>query len=224
MTNTSRHTLELTDGRSLQLTVAEPEGSVRAGVVVFHEAGGVTDTVLAQLSWLADEGWLAVTPHIYRQPDDADAGAEASTLTSESVLADADATCVWLGQHGVPDDMIGVVGFGLGGTAAMLVAASRTVGAAVSVAPHDRAPATAALPALDELAAELACPWLGVFDERDGRVDADEVDSLREAATASEIATEVVRLPGASKHFDAEPDSRTQAWQRTVNWFDSNLR
>jgi carboxymethylenebutenolidase len=223
MTNTSRHTLELTDGRSLQLTVAEPEGSVRAGVVVFHDSGGITDAVSSQLSWLADEGWLAVAPHIYRRPGEAGTRDEATLLTRESVLADTDATCVWLGEHGVPDDMIGVVGFGFGGSAAMLVAACRTVGAAVSVVPHGLSePAGGGLPTLGELAGELACPWLGVFDERgDGT---DDVDELREAARASEGPAEVVRLPGASRHFDAEPESRTQAWERTVNWFDSNLR
>jgi carboxymethylenebutenolidase len=220
MTNISVHALELTDGRSLELTVAEPEGSVRAGVMVLGGASGVTPTVRVHLTWLADEGWLAVAPHIYRR-----SGAQASALTGAEVIADTDATCKWLGQQGVSDDMIGVVGFGLGGTVAMLVAANRTIGAAVSVAPPGvREPAATELPALEALVDELACPWLGIFDERETADSADEVDAFREAARASEVATEVVRLPGAAHGFGDKPASRTQAWQRTVNWFDSNLR
>jgi carboxymethylenebutenolidase len=220
MTNTSQHTLELTDGRSLQLTVAEPDGSVRAGVMVLGGASGVTPTVRVHLSWLADEGWLAVAPQFYRR-----SGVQAGALSGAEVLADTDATCKWLGQQGVADDMIGVVGFGLGGTVAMLVAANRAIGAAVSVAPPGlREPAVAELPALDALVDELACPWLGIFDERGTADSEDEVDAFQEAARASEVATEVVRLPGATRGFGDKPESRTQAWQRTVNWFDSNLR
>jgi carboxymethylenebutenolidase len=221
MTKTSRHTIELTDGRSLEVTAAEPEGSVRAGVVVFHDAGGITDAVRSQLSWLADEGWLAVAPHLERGSGERGAAAPAR----EAVLADTDATCLWIGEHGVPDDMIGVVGHGFGGTAAMLVAARRTVGAAVSVVPRGLAePVGSGLPPLAEMAGELACPWLGLFDERDRSEEADAVDELREAARSSEVPAEIVRLAGASDRFDTQPESRTQAWQRTVNWFDSHLR
>ncbi|MFD1047446.1 carboxymethylenebutenolidase, partial [Kibdelosporangium lantanae] len=41
MTETRTETVRLADGRSLPLTIAEPERVVRGGLVVLHEAHGV---------------------------------------------------------------------------------------------------------------------------------------------------------------------------------------
>jgi carboxymethylenebutenolidase len=47
MTETRTENLPLTDGRELRVTAAEPEGAARGGLVLLHEARGVTDTVRA---------------------------------------------------------------------------------------------------------------------------------------------------------------------------------
>ena len=60
MTQTRTETLALTDGTELRLTVAEPENVVRGGLVVLHEARGVTDRVRRLTSSLAEEGWLVL--------------------------------------------------------------------------------------------------------------------------------------------------------------------
>src|SRR3979411_1756576 len=118
MTQPRAETLQLTDGRNIRSTVAEPETAVRGGLVVLHEARGVTDLVRALVSTLAQEGGLTVAPHLYH-PDGADGvdGADGarvrnqvSRLSGESVLADTDAAFVWLGEQGVTPDRMGVIG------------------------------------------------------------------------------------------------------------------
>lgn len=227
MTPTRTETLSLTDGSTLRLTVAEPENVVRGGLVVLHEARGVTDTVRGLVSGLAAEGWLAVAPHLYHGTEDepADAADRVSELSGDSVLADTDVAFVWLGQRGVSSDRLGVMGFDLGGSVAMVVAGSRSIGAAVTVGGGGiLEPLSSGLPSLVEVAEELACPWLGLYGDDDEEIPSGDVDKLRDAAAAAPVATDVVRFHDTGHRFDTTPRAGAEAWQRALNWFDSHLR
>jgi len=217
--------VKLDDGRALRMTFAEPPGVIRGGVVVLHEERGITDTMRALISGLAAEGWLTVAPHIYHgdstEVDDESARDRISALSGDSVLSDTDIAFGWLAQHGITADRIGVIGFELGGAVSLVVAASRNIGAAVSVAGGGiLQPESPGLPALVDVASELRCPWLGLFGDK----VADEVALLREAAKLSETANDVVLYPAADHRFDIYPDSAMEAWQRVLNWFDAHLR
>ncbi|WP_367133534.1 dienelactone hydrolase family protein [Saccharothrix sp. HUAS TT1] len=225
MTPTRTETISLTDGRELRLTVAEPENAVRGGLVVLHEARGVTDTVRGLVSGLAAEGWLAVAPHLYDEVSGDEAPAMVSGLSGEAVLADTDVAFVWLGQRGVSQDRMGVMGFDLGGSVAMVVAGSRTIGAAVTVGGGGiLEPLAAGLPSLVEVAEELTCPWLGLYGDDDTDIPFSDVEKLRDAAAAAPVATDVVRFSHTGHRFDSTPDAGAEAWQRALNWFDSHLR
>lgn len=234
MTPTRTETLDLTDGTQVRLTVAEPDNVTRGGIVVLHEARGVTDRARTLVGALAEEGWLTVAPHLYHRDgtDELDpTGGEQQVLdqvrrlSGESVLADTDAAFVWLSDRGVSADRQGVIGFDTGGTAALVVAASRSLGAAVTVGGGGiLSPLSDGLPALAEVAGELACPWLGLYGEHDERVPAEEVDKLREVAETAEVATDVVRYTELDHRFDADPEAASEAWRRARNWFDLHLR
>jgi carboxymethylenebutenolidase len=228
MTETRTEVIELDDGRSVRLTVAEPDRPVRGGLVVLHESRGVTDVVRGLAASLADEGWLAVAPHLYgaQNADEvADVDSELSRLSGDSVLADTDAAAVWLAERGVAADRTGVIGFDLGGAVAMVVASSRAVGAAVSVAGVGiLAPLADGLPALVDVAGELTCPWLGIYGDDDAAIPVAEVEKLRDAAATAEVATDVVRFAGTDNRFDTDQQAGAEAWHRTLNWFDLHLR
>lgn len=221
MTATSIETVRLSNGRTVQLTIGEPEHTVRGGIVVLHEARGVTDTVRALVGSLASEGWLAVAPHYGEADDDG----KPAGVSSDAVLADTDAACLWLADHDVPADRVGVIGFDLGGTVAFLVAASRSIGAAVSVAGGGIAePIADGMPALVDVASDLGCPWLGIYGDRDAAISADDVQKLRAATESAEVATDVVRFADIGHRFDIDHDAAFEAWHRTLNWFDAHLR
>ncbi|KOV79406.1 dienelactone hydrolase family protein [Nocardia sp. NRRL S-836] len=213
MTTTRVETLALTDGRELRVTIAEPDGTARGGLVVLHEARGITARVKSLVRSLAAEGWLAVAPHLYEadRVHGDDVRDQISKLSGDRLLEDTDVAFVWLGQQGVSADRMGVVGFEIGGTVAMVVAASRSIGAAVTVqGPGVLEPLSDGLPALVDVAADLSCPWLGIY--RDD--DSEEVNKLRDAVASSESASDVVRF---------EP-SGDEAWARALNWFDAHMR
>lgn len=208
MTQTHTESYEREDGRAIELTYAEPENVVRGGLVVLHEAEGITAGVRLLTAGLAGEGWLAVAPHLKGEP------------AREDVLSATDITLAWLVDHGVQADLLGVVGFDLGGTAALVVASNRKLGAAVSVGGQGGTE----LPALVEIAGKLTCPWLGIYGDSGDELGAAEVEQLREAAATSGAVSNVVRYPGANHRFDADPKAAVEAWQRTLSWFDAHLR
>jgi carboxymethylenebutenolidase len=225
MTETRTETFQLPDGRALRLTIAEPERVVRGGLVVLHEVHGVTDTVRLLVSAFAAEGWLTVAPHLYHGTADVPQEDQVKQLSGDSVLADTDIAFAFLAQHGITADLMGVVGFDIGGTIAMVVAARRVIGTAVSVAATGIVqPVSPALPVLVEIAGDLKCPWLGMYGDQDDAIDPSEVEKLRDAVIGSGMATNVIRFPDAGHRFDSDPAAAHEAWQRTLDWFDAHLR
>jgi carboxymethylenebutenolidase len=232
MTDIRTETVPLVDGSELRLTIVEPVSSVRGGIVVLHEARGVTDTVRGLVSGLAADGWLAVAPHLYHRDGadvvDGDAGQvqeQVDRLEGSQVMADTDTAFGWLADHDITSDRMGVIGFDLGGSVALLVAAKRTLGAAVTVAGEGIVDTpSSGLPALVDAAPGLTCPWLGIYGEDGEGERHGEIELLRDAAAKSEQATDLVVYPRTGHRFDADPDVAADAWQRTLNWFDSHLR
>lgn len=217
----------------MPLTIAEPESVVRGGIVVVQEARGVTETVRRLADELACEGWLAVIPHLYHRDGvdelstDSDAEQvrrQVERLSSASVLVDCDGALSWLAARGVRADQTGVVGSGLGGTVALIVATRRDLGAAVTVGGIGIvAPVSPALPALVEAAPELRCPWLGIYGG-DDLVPEDEVHKLCHVVHSAQVATHLVHFTPGERRCGAERSVAVEAWTRTLNWFDSHLR
>ena len=226
MTRRILEQIPLSDGCGCPISVAAPDSTVRGGIVVEPDTRGVTDAVWQLAAGLASEGWLAVIPHLYHR-DGVDEVPEESAavrwyvqrLTARSVYADTDAACSWLARRGVTTDRIGVVGFGLGGAVALMVATQRDLGAAVTVGGIGVvAPVAATLPALVDIAPNLRCPWLGIYGW-DGEVPEEEIHKLRDAAHSAHVATDLVHCC-----YDADRSVAPEAWARTLNWFAGHLR
>jgi carboxymethylenebutenolidase len=231
MSATRTETVPLVDGSALRLTVAEPVGPARGGIVVLHEARGMTDAVRGMVQGLAAEGWLTVAPHLYHRDDADELGEDdgdrvreqVGRLESGAVMADTDTAFGWLADHEITADRMGVLGFDVGAVVALLVATERTLGAAVSVA--DEAGMSSVRDRIAPLAtasAGLTCPWLGLYGS-DGDDDAD-AGQLKDVAAEAETVTNVVVYPRSGHRFDADPDAAADAWNRALNWFDAHLR
>jgi carboxymethylenebutenolidase len=213
MTETRTETYAHPDGRVGRFTIAEPENVVRGGLVLLHPTGGTAQRRLLARS-LAADGWLVAAP----------ASNTSTNATAESVLDEADLAFGWLAERGVAADLTGVVGFGIGGSAAMAVAARRRIGASVSIAARGLVvPLCDGIPPLVDIAGGLTCPWLGIYAEADDHVDRAEIEKLRDAAAGSGVATNVLRFAEVDHGFDADGNA-TEIGQRTLSWFDAHLR
>lgn len=216
------------------LTAVEPERRARGGIVVLHESRQFTDALLELMRSLAAEGWLVVAPHLFhREPAHSD-----TEVFGQSLFDDFDATFDWLVDRGIYPDCVGVIGFDDAGTAAMLVATNRSVGAAVSVSPHGIVNRLAeATPTLVEAAPQLKAPWLALYGADDPRTPPEHVELLRDAVARADVATHIVSYDGLAHRADEPPVPEPaaddddplvvailDAQRRIFDWFDANLR
>lgn len=213
-------------GASVPVTVIEPEGHARGGIVVLHESREFTGSLLEFMRALSNEGWTVVAPNLFHRGEEA--GQE---VFGQDLFDDFDACFDWLTRRGVFPDCIGVLGFDHAGTAAFLVATNRPIGAAVSVAaPGITEPLTDQAEALVQAAPELQAPWLGLYGADDPETPPDDVEKLRDATARASVASLVVTYPGLRHRADDPSDDDDDqnvlidSQTRIFDWFDSNLR
>jgi carboxymethylenebutenolidase len=219
------------------LSVHEPDGPARGGIVVVQEAFGVNDHIEDVARRFAGEGWLVVVPHLFHRTGDPRLGygdmsqvmPHMQAMTADGVLADVDAALDHLAAAGIPPERIGVVGFCMGGTVTLVTAARRDVGAAVTFYGGGVTEGRFGFDPLVEEAAHVRAPWLGLYGDLDQGIPVDGVERLRAAAASSGQETAVVRYPEAGHGFHCdqresyEPKSAQDAWARTLAWFDDHL-
>jgi len=229
-------TVDTADG-PMGVVVAEPEGAARGGVVVVQEAFGLTDHIGRVCERLADAGWLAVAPALFHRTgsavlaydDIASVMPHMMALTAEGLGADLTATLGVLDDRGIAAGRRGIVGFCMGGTAALWAGATFEFGAAVTYYGGGVVEGRFGLPSLVDAAPSLRCAWLGHYGDLDQGIPVEQVEALRAAAAAAPVPTELHRYAGAEHGFncDDRPSfdtaSAAEAWGRTLGWFDRFL-
>jgi carboxymethylenebutenolidase len=232
--------LQAPDG-TMEVYEVVPDGDVRGAVVVIQEAFGVNEHIRDVTRRFADAGYHAVAPVLFHRAgggciDDYDnidfneVFKLFEGVSDDGVLADVDATLDYLRSVGFTDNRIGIVGFCFGGRVTFLVAARRSLGAAVGfygggIASKGMLPFD---PLIDE-AATLKTPWLGLFGDEDASIPVEDVEKLREALKSAPVDNDVVRYEGAGHGFhcnvraDYHPEAAADGWRRTLEWFEQHL-
>jgi carboxymethylenebutenolidase len=225
-------------GGPMALSVAEPAGPPSSAIVVIQEAFGVNDHIQDICRRFADEGYLAVAPHLFHRTGDPvidyedmqEVMGQIMALRADGIEADLDATLGHLAGLGVDAGRVGAVGFCLGGSISYLAAARYPLGAAVTFYGGGIGEGRFGIPPLVDLAGGLQAPWLGLFGDRDQTIRVDQVEALRVATSRASVPTEVVRYADADHgfHCDARASyheaSAKDAWQRTLDWLARYLR
>jgi carboxymethylenebutenolidase len=219
------------------LSVHEPAGPAKGGIVVVQEVFGVTPHIEDICARLAAAGWLAVAPHLFHRSGDptfayddmASARGASAALTAAGILDDLDAAFARIDAAAIAPEATGIVGFCMGGTVAFIAATERAIGAAVTFYGSGITTGRFGFPSLLEAAERLEAPWLGLFGDEDRAIPVDDVEQLRKAVAPSPYPTEIVRYPGAGHAFNRDGTapyheaSATDAWSRTLAWFDRFL-
>ena len=219
------------------LSVHVPSATPKGAVIVIQEAFGVNDHIEDVCRRFAEEGWLAVAPHLFHRTGDPKLGytdfgqlmPHMQALTKEGVLADVDAAIAEVSRQGIPPKKTGIVGFCMGGTVTLIADAERDLGAAVTFYGGGVKEGRFGFPPLVEEAPHLRAPWLGLFGDLDKGIPVEQVEELRTAAASSGQPTEIVRYPEADHGFHCDQresyhaTSATDAWRRTLEWFGRYL-
>lgn len=160
-------------------------------------------------------------------------GRAVAAVDDREVLADVASAVRWLASQGIARERIGLLGFCIGGTYAVL-AASREAGLGCAVAYYgqlrygvrtERKP----VDPLD-VASTLKLPLLGHFGERDRLISADDIAAFGAQLCASPGAHELFTYRGAPHAFDEwfrpavyRPVASAEAWRRTRCFLDWHL-
>lgn len=220
----------------LDAYAAEPHGEGPfPGVVVLHEAFGLTDDIRQHTDRLASEGYLAVAPDLYSwglTPRCLVATMRASMRGEGRAYGDVEASRAWLARHADCTGKVGVVGFCMGGGLALAATPRGIFDAA--------APNYGEVPDDADEALAGACPVVASYGGRD-RMMRGRAERLTAALEALGVPHDVKVYPEAShgflnRHsgipavldrvtgFGFRPEESDDAWQRILGFFDEHLR
>jgi carboxymethylenebutenolidase len=225
------------EGATIAAFLAHPSAAGPfPAILVLQEWWGLNDHIKDIAMRLAREGYVALAPDLYSRQgnkvtsDANEAAALMGNLKDDLALKDLSAGVAYLKkQSQVDPEKIGVVGFCMGGTYALLAAEN---------IPEIKA----AVPFYGQIVYErpggpidqiqnLHCPLLYIYGDADAWITSDQVDRLEAALRQHGKNGQVVRYRGAPHAFfnDTRPETyraadARDAWDRTLRFFAQHLK
>lgn len=212
------------DGKQCPAYIARPKGEPKGGVIVIQEWWGLNPQIQRTADRLADLGFVAVVPDLYRGNLAQDA-AEATHLMNELDFADA-ATQDLRGcaQHlkAQGQNKVGLVGFCMGG-ALTILGALLVPEADAAVCFYGIPPADAADPG------QIRIPLQCHFASHDDWCTPKAVDALEEKLKTGGVDYEIFRYDAQHAFMNEkrpevyDEGAAKTAWERAVAFFEKQL-
>jgi len=216
------------NGHKVSAYLATPPGAGPfPAVIVIQEWWGLNAHIRDVADRYARESYVALAPDLYHgkvTDNPNEAGKLMGALNREEATKDLIAGIQYLkSQKVVRGDRIGVTGFCMGGSFALLLPCkTKEIRAA--------APYYGEIPDATTLQA-LACPVLYIYGDADFWITRDDVRRLEEAIKKYTKPAEVKIYPGAPHAFFNDtrrdvfrPREAQDAWQHTLDFFAKHLK
>lgn len=217
-------TFKRPDGRELGGYYAEPKSGANApGIVVIQEWWGLNPQIHGVADQLAEAGYRALVPDLYRGKVTVEA-AEAQHLMSSVNFGDAAGQDIRGAVQYLKSSSgkVGVTGFCMGGALTLL--------SAVNVPEADAAVSWYGFPPLEYIDAnKIKMPVMGHFAIDDAFFAIGTVDELEKKLAASNVRFEFHRYKAAHAFANEtgpayNRDAAELAWKRTMTFFEMHLK
>jgi carboxymethylenebutenolidase len=230
MANEEQITAEMTrftsGGKEVGGYLARPAGAGKApAIIVIHEWWGLDDHIKDIARRYARAGYIAAAPDLYdgvvtKNPQEA--SRLMGALKTQEALDDLNAVVAHLRAM---DEVtsVGVTGFCMGGTFALLLPCHARLEAA--------APFYGDVPEDTSIIAQLSCPVLFIGGAKDKWITVEKMNRLKAALRQTGKEGEVIIYQDADHAFfnDTRPEvyhaaDAQDAWQRVLDFFARHLR
>jgi len=221
------------EGGAMPTLLALPERRPAPGVLIINDVFGRSPFYDNLARRLAQAGFVAATPEYFfragslPEPTREAAMARAKRLDFKRWSRDMSSAIDWLRARPEVNGTVGTIGFCMGGTQSLLLAARRDdIAATVSYYGFPADARTDASPI--EVAAKMRGPILGHWGDQDAGAGMDNVEKLRAALEAARVEHEFHIYPGIGHGFlkASLEDSKTPgyeeacaSWRRTLEFY-----
>ena len=206
----------------------------RAGVILIHGGYGLEPGVLRMAKRLSLVNYTLICPDMFHRQgpmsEDGDVHKRIAALTWEGAQTDIRAAGHWLvGEAGVAKDMIGLIGFCMGGALGWMAAAALPIATAVLYYPHEVfKPFGKNGPTPSDMTPKV--PVMAHFGGEDANPSPADMARMDELMRKAEIEHQFHSYQSAGHGFvSANPQLYRQvpantSIDRTVGWLDVKLR
>jgi carboxymethylenebutenolidase len=213
-------------GNDVNVFIARPEGVEKApAIIVVQEWWGLNPHIEDVAQRFAREGFIAVAPDLYdgvMTKDAKEAGNLMGALKTEKGLSYLQTVLTQLRSMNEVTS-VGVTGFCMGGTYALLLACHAKLEAS--------APFYGDVPTDTAIIGKLSCPVLFIGGEKDQWINLEKMNRLDSALKQHGKEGEVRVYQGADHAFfnDTRPEVYSKsdaedAWNRVIGFFNKHLR
>jgi carboxymethylenebutenolidase len=227
----SSSSVEFLGGNSARPTIgylSEPSDSRRyPGIIIIHEIFGLVDHIKNIADRFAMEGYAALAVDLFegKTVSKLEEGRDLmGKFTQEKILGDLNGAFNQIKKlNSVSPKRIGSIGFCMGGGLSLLFACHHKELAAAVVF-YGRNPTP-----IDQVK-NLSCPVLANYAGADMSISPSDIQLLKENMTNFGKKFDYKIYPGAPHGFFNDtmsryvPDAAKDAWKRTLNFFNENLK
>lgn len=223
-------------GKMIEITISggtasgyyvELGGGKKPGLIVIHEWWGLNEQIKEVAVRFAEQGFAVIAPDLYQgvqATDPTQAGKLMQSLSQQYARQVLDGAVEYLqAQDEVNHQKIGVTGFCMGGSYALLLACHHKAIQAAAPFYGDIPP--------DEVLNELSAPLLFIGAENDFWITQEKMQGLKASLERLKKEGEVKVYEGVGHAFfnNQRPDAydeeaATDAWEQVNKFFDSHLR